>query len=590
MTPRTNRRTALLFALLVGTGAALVLLAVWLVGAFDSDDDSTTVPPSGDDQSSTTTDDRTPPVDENLPAARTLSGEESFPDGLTVPAGEVWELDPTTTTTVTSEANVVVEGVLRMRPSDHEVVHTLRFENVDESLVVGAEAEDHDAHDSPVVETDVGLWVIGDGQLDVEGSERAAWNRTGTDPTWQPDDEVRVAPTEPGDSTTFAEFEPGDEVPSVSYAEETYAAEVLNLTRNVRIQGTGDGEADPDGNGRAHIWINSTRPQTIRFAELAHLGPRHPGDDDPTEGVVGRYPLHFHHAGDGSRGSLVEGVVVRDSGNRAFVPHGSHGITIRDTVAYNVFDSAYWWDPDDSGHGGPAANLTNDLSIEHALAAQVRGDPDHRAFLISGFVLGEGENVAVTDSVAVGVQGSNTASGFHWPATANGNEHNVWGFSGNVAHNNAVNGIFVWQNDGNDHLVEDFVGYHNGAFGVDHGAYGNNYTYDGLVLFGNGEAGIRSKAAATDRPQTWRNVDTDSILIADRALDASTPTVFEDVTLRGPVLVDEAGDTPSGEAVYEFRDVRTAQGGELSVDDFDVIHQVSEITVHLDDGDTFELD
>jgi SAM-dependent methyltransferase len=101
----------------------------------------------------------------------------------------------------------------------------------------------------------------------------------------------------------------------------TMHPEVLNLTRNVRIHGSGDGGADPASNGRAHIWIGSDQPQIIRFAELRHLGPRrHAGDH--TEGVLGRYPLHFHMMGDGSRGSIVEGVVVADSGNRAFVPHG----------------------------------------------------------------------------------------------------------------------------------------------------------------------------------------------------------------------------------------------------------------------------
>jgi hypothetical protein len=77
----------------------------------------------------------------------------------------------------------------------------------------------------------------------------------------------------------------------------------------------------------------------------------------------------------------------------------------------------------------------------------------------------------------------------------------------------------------------------------------------------------------------WRNVDTDGILIADRALDSGTPTVFEDVILRGPIVVDERGDSESGRTAYEFRDVRTADGAPLSMDHFDIRHQVSEIAV-----------
>jgi hypothetical protein len=533
-------------------------------------------------------------LDPEQPADRTFTGDQAFPDGFTVPADEIWELDPDATTTLSSEANVVVEGGLRMRPSSPDVVHTLRFDNIDERRFVGAEAEPAEHDDAEghagheVVEGDVGLWVVGDGRLFVEGSERAGWNRTGADPNWQPEDEVRVAPTESGEASEFAEFVPGSPVPEVSYADETYSAEVLNLTRNARIEGAGDGDADPDANGRAHIWIGSTQPQVIRYAELRHLGPRQ-ATDDHTEGVLGRYPLHFHMMGEGSQGSIVEGVVVADSGNRAFVPHASHGITFRDTIAYNVFDDAYWWDPDDTGHGGEAANMTNDLTYEHAMAALVRHDPDYRGYTLSGFALGEGANVSVTDSVAVGVQGNNTASGFHWPATANGNEHNVWDFRDNVAHNNKVSGIFVWQNDDNAHLVEAFVGYRNGAFGVDHGAYTNSYAYERLTLFENGTAGIRSKAASSDRPQTWRDIDTDGILIADRALDSDIPTVFDNITLRGEIVVDESADNGSGHTLYEFRDVRTADGSPLSADDFELRHQVSDILVSHTSGVDFEL-
>jgi hypothetical protein len=510
------------------------------------------------------------------PADRVLRGDESFLDGFTVPAGEVWEFAPGVSTTVASGGNVVVEGVLRMRPDDYDITHTLQFVDIDESEFVGG--------GMGVLPTDVGLWVIGAGQLDIVGSPRAGWNRTGTDPTWQPDDEVRVAPTVVGDSTTFAEFEPGSSVPTVSYAGETYPAEVFNLTRNVRIQGTGDGEANV-ANGRAHIWINSTKPQSIRYAELRHLGPRQVGDsDNPSKGVHGRYPLHFHMAEDGTQGSFVEGVVVRDSGHHAFVAHKSHGITFRDTIAFNVFDDAYWWDPDDTGHGRPAQNATNDLVYEHAMAALVRSDPDFRGYTLTGFLLGEGENLTVTDSVAVGIQGNVGASGFHWPATANGNEHNLWKFRDNVAHNNRTNGIFVWQNDHNDHLIERFVGYRNGAFGVDHGAYGNRYHYDGLVLFENAEAGIRSRAADTGG-QRWNNVDTDGILIGERSLSSDSPIVFDGLTLRGKIVVNEG----EGEAVYEFHNSRTAEDVELSKDDFEVRRQVSTIIVHLSDGNSFDL-
>lgn len=505
-------------------------------------------------------------------ADRVLSGDESFPDGFTVPAGEVWEFDPTQTTTVESGANVVVEGVLRMKPASRAISHTLRFVGVDESKFVGGGTD--------VLDTDVGLWVMGAGQVDIVGSKRAGWNRTGTDPTWRANDDIRVAPNAVGDTSGFGPFEPGSSVPKVSYAGKTYSTEVFNLSRNVVIEGTGDGEADPANNGRAHIFIGSSKPQTIRYAELRHLGPRQVSDENPTESVLGRYALHFHMMGDGSRGSLVEGVVVRDTGGHAFVPHMSHGITFRDTISFNTFDEAYWWDADDE---------TYDVRYEHAMAAYTRFDPEYRGYGLNGFQLGTGKNMTVTDSVAVGIQGNVDSSGFHWPEFANG-DNNSWTFENNVSHNNNADGIFVWQNDQNDHLAQGFVGYRNGGFGVDQGAYVNNYHYRDLVLFENGEGGIQSKAVGSSRqlPQLWTNVDTESITISEHILDSDGPIVFDGLTLRGgKISVNE--DPGAAAGVYEFRNTRTADGLELTREDFEVNSKTSTITVYRSDGSSFEI-
>lgn len=520
----------------------------------------------------------------SAPPDRVLRGEQSFPDGFTVPAGQVWEFAPQTTTTVSVSANVVVEGVLRMRPAGPDVAHALRFVDVDESQFQGGQHAGHNGSD--VLATDVGLWVVGDGQLDIEGTRRVGWNRTGTDPTWRPGDEIRTAPHAAGDSSTFARFEPGSPVPTVSYGGKSYATEVLNLTRNVRIEGTGDGRAHPRGNGRAHIWIHSSQPQSIRYAELRHLGPRQVSSgDNPTEGVFGRYPLHFHMAEDGSRDSIVEGVVVRNSGHRAFVPHKSHGITFRDTIAFDVFDSAYWWDGDHRGHGIASAHATNDLVWDRAMAALVRFDPDFRGYGTHGFVLEEGVNLTVTDSVAVGIQGNVSSAGFHWPSNTNGNQNNKWNFTGNVAHNNRTSGIRVWHNDNNDHVISGFVAYRNGKFGIDHGAYGNRYRYEDVVSFQNGEAGIHSTAGSAGRlQQVWHNVDTDSILLGHHQLSASTPVLFDGLTLRGKIVVDEERNS----IAYEFRNARTTSGP-LSRSDFEVRRQLSTITVVGGNGSTFQL-
>lgn len=396
-----------------------------------------------------------PPGDDPLPptdpgdADNVLSGDVTLKDGFTVPGGEVWVFDPTKDTTVTVEANVIVKGVLEMRPNS-DVEHLLKFENVDESKFVGGGLN--------IIDDDVGLWVIEDGILDVWGEEKAGWNRTGTDPTWDASDEIMVAPVAVGDYTPKP-FTLGSTVPQLDPS--VPKAEVFNLTRNVRIEGT--------PGAHAHVMIMSSMPQTIKYASLRYLG---------VSTTLGRYPLHFHFRGDDSRGSLVEGVVVRDSDEHAFVAHASHGVTFRDTVAYNVEDHAYWWDPIKGT--GSDENATDDIVYDHALAIQVLKDESHK-FNLCGFDLLAGEGGQVFDSAAVAIMGQKEAAGFCWAP----NDLQVWEFHDNVAHNNPKNGIWVWQNDGTVHNVNDFIAYAN-AVGIDHGAYSNDYRYNDIYLYKNG--------------------------------------------------------------------------------------------------------
>ena len=238
---------------------------------------------------------------------------------------------------------------------------------------------------------------------------------------------------------------------------------------------------------------------------IRYMGPRHP-DGQYTNGFTGRYGLHFHHSMDGSRGTIVEGVVVRDTGNHAFVPHASHGITLQDTISYNTFDDAYWWDSPPCKHCGAEeyVNDTHDLLIDHAVAAIVRVYPTFRGTRLTGFTLKQGNDLTLTirNSVAVGVRGNADASGYGWPEFA----HAVWVFEDNVSHNNKVDGFFVWQNDSLQHIVRDSVSYHNDAAGIDHGAYGNGYQYIDVDSFGNGGTDVSSRASPSGAPSSTRRL------------------------------------------------------------------------------------
>lgn len=443
-----------------------------------------------------------------------ISGIVTYGSTVTVPTGTVLRFDPSLDTTVEINGNLVVFGTLEMKPNPG-VTHILRFMGINEATFVGG--------GTAVLESDPGLWVMNSGRLDLVGDPKVGWNRTGSDPTWSKSDELLIAPSAVGDygENGFSAFVLGGPVPQVDPS--VPPTEILNLTRSVRIEGTPQ--------GRSHVLIMSSVPQTIRYVALRYMGPRQVAADGALTSVMGRYPIHFHHSFDGSRGSLVEGSVVRDSGNRAFVTHLSHGVVFRGNVAYNVTGVAYWWDQ------GPD-NATHDSIWDGNLAGLIRaGEEDE--FTNAGFFLGLGDGNVANSNVAVGILGKKNCSGFNWPSQGSG----VWEFEANVAHNNKCHGIFVWQNSSANHIINDFIAYRNGFFGVNHGAYKNNYVYTDLQLLGNGHGGINDHAYAhPPRPgllqQTWSCV---SVLGSPVALTISVsnagqpgdPAIFDHLVTSG---------------------------------------------------------
>jgi len=430
--------------------------------------------------------------------------------------------------------NVVVEGTLKMQPAGYDIDHALRFFGVDEEAYVGG------GHH--VLETDTGLWFTGQGHARLAGSHRLPWTRAVSSLTagakvieledsphgWQRGDEIVITPTSPPGTPGFSDGYSTGHITAVDgkkVALDTplafdhprvngqWGAEVMNMTRNVRIEGTAE--------GRAHIQFNHTHvSQHIANTTIRYMGPRQDTGSTykdrtgettveraVTAPVMGRYPLHFHHNGTHSIGTTLTNVVVRDSGNRAFVAHASDGIAFTGTIAHQVAESAYWWDRRDTSDGlGSSAKWergSHDISYHRAIASRIVTDPPNTGgHRLAGFELGHGENVSVTDSVAVGVQGRKHAAGFVWPEGSArdpetgerlGIDH--WVFERNVSHNNRHMGMFVWQNNSNpNHLIANSAFYHNGVHGIDHGAYTNAYKYRSLDVFGNGRSGVELHA------------------------------------------------------------------------------------------------
>ena len=454
---------------------------------------------------------------------------------LDVASNQTVCFEPNVNTTVEISGNAIVNGVLRMQPANAGISHTLRFTGANENAFVGGGMD-------PIA-SDVGLWVMGAGKLEVQGATKTGWLRATNSlnsgstsvvldnaPTgWLAGDEVLIVPTatgafDAGETRTISAIS-GNTVtlnsglsnshPTVSLPDgRTLGAEVANLTRNVRIEGMKPANPLPtisqnNNPGRSHIFIRNTSPaiHTVKYAAIRYMAPRKGDPDGGSILVLGRYALHFHMSNENNRGTVVEGVVARDIGSHAFVPHTSHGITFRDTVAYNTNGDAYWWDPrpgcPEGQRGCPDPNLTNDILYDHALAAYVNADPNSPLGKgrnrMSAFRLVGGLRNTVRNSVAVAVSGGRDSSGYHWPESENP-VPNLWIFEDNLVHNNRADGIFGWQNDENVHTITRYTAYRNGGSGIELGAYTNRYQFFDNVLFENGQVELRLKANSHANP------------------------------------------------------------------------------------------
>lgn len=360
---------------------------------------------------------------------------------VVVPDGETWLIGPG----VQIAGNLrTVGGTIAMRPGS-----SLKFLGANpEEYVGGGQTY------APEFARDIGLWIGDQGVLDIRGTPKTTWNRTGSDPTWAPSDEYWITPTDVGDYQPRRWY-PGNPVPQVD--PRVPAAEVINVTRDIVIEGP------------AHIHMHSQRPQRIEYVQLRGMGVSRSGGP-----VLGRYALHLHFSINGSRGTIIRGVGAVNSTGRVFVPHASHGITMTDNVSVNSFAEGLWWDKGDD---------TNDLLVDRLCVSgvfmprEVSGQTSRHAAV----ALTSGTNMVIRNSVVSAARENKLSVGFDWPENAG--PHPVWGFEeGNVAHNNYGPGVRFWTNGNAAHVVGNTITYRNRQAGVETGAYANAIRYHDVLL------------------------------------------------------------------------------------------------------------
>lgn len=471
--------------------------------------------------------------------------------GVSVSSGATLQFDSSKSCTLQTSGNVVVQGKLQMQPSSSSVVQLLQFININESAFVGGGMD--------VLTTDVGLWVMGTGVLDIVGTPKTSYVRaagsiaTGsatialnsTPSGWQAGDDITIAPTEApqvGDAYTNG-FEDRS-IKSISgtsltlnastlrvhpQINNTWTAEVINLTRNVRIEGTTA--------GRMHIFIRSSVPQTIKNAQIRYAGPRQM-INGISEFVLGRYGIHFHHCDNGSVGSLVEGCVIRNCDNRSYVPHASNGVTMKGNVAYNVTEIAFWWDVLDYTHG---------ITWDGNVVAMCKYIPQSaNSLATSGFILGIGDDNVCTNNVVIGNTGDHRIGGAYlWDE---GDIESAWVFNNNMAHNCNC-GLVSWQNNERHHVIEDFVLYNN-DFGIYHGAYVNAYLYRRGQIY-NSEIMVKAASENSNRLK-FENLVIDAagrdygIILEEGPINGPYPVFIRSCTIIGHKLAGIVNESPVG--------------------------------------------
>jgi len=106
---------------------------------------------------------------------------------------------------------------------------------------------------------------------------------------------------------------------SMSETETSITSHIALLSRNVVIS-----SEDEDNRGSVNFFHGSYG--YIKYAQFDKLGPKE---------VLGRYPIHFHHLKDSSRGIEVIGNSITNSDNRWVTIHDSNGILVKNNVGYN---------------------------------------------------------------------------------------------------------------------------------------------------------------------------------------------------------------------------------------------------------------
>jgi hypothetical protein len=221
-------------------------------------------------------------------------------------------------------------------------------------------------------------------------------------------------------------------------------AEVARLDRRIVIQG--DEASAVPGSDRfgfgGHVMAMGSSRLYLQGVELRRMGQ---------QGIMGRYPVHWHLMGDAPEGNAMVGASVHGSFQRCVTIHGTNGVWIEDTVAYDATGHCYFIeDGAETGNVlyGNLALMIRRPAPEHALLAS-----DLHGLGPAGFWVTNPANDLI-GNVAASSQG--TGFWYALPPHPTGPSNALFGgadvhprrtplgaFRGNVAHSNGSTGLHV---------------------------------------------------------------------------------------------------------------------------------------------------
>ena len=315
------------------------------------------------------------------------------------------------------------------------------------------------------------LGVVG-GTLEVHGQERVSWTQLGATapkgatsvrlkqaPDWRVGERIVIASTDydfnqaeertitaiSGATVSFAEplqYMHYGQMQSFGGKTFDQRAEVGLLSRNITVRGGEAGSAEGFG---GHIIVREGSTARVSGTELTNMGQAR--NDAKNFDGQGRYPFHWHLAGDSARGSYLQDSSIHASFNRCVTIHGSNGVVLKNNVAYDTVGHCYFLEDGNEVDNVLEGNLGLGARRPEANKALLPSDRDFAGPAV--FWVTNPDNV-LRRNVAAGSQGSGFWYALPEHPTGPSATDQIWprrtplgGFIGNVAHSNLHTGLMV---------------------------------------------------------------------------------------------------------------------------------------------------